>query len=542
MGWFCHVHALTVGDRANPSTKVVPPPYDESVPRPDWWEAKRTAGLDRQFIRYLDRLIFDPAEIEAAAQSLLAGTPLADKPLKDLVANARTVFADLMKHWLANYDRLLTAWENARNQPDSRAVLNAISYQAQELALTTVIETLGSSRFLPRYGFPIGLQALRLPNNSFRGGESTVKLERDGMLALNEYVPGSRLLAGGRIYSSHGLIRSFDPEGGGFGITRYRFECTRGHTFYDVHSTCTDCRMCDSRLRSNRGRPVIVPRFGYSCAAWDPPSWSGDPERIGNMEIVSTVDFVNRPGLEVYESFGGHERLRGTFCEGGTLFAANPGSRGRGFAICTNCGYAEVERNLGEGRQGLPAGFESHPPLWSSRSNSRCWRNTNDAPVLRNRGLGAETNSDVLQVEVNAMFTRYQQPADSELIVRTFGHALRLAGASRLEVDPREISVAAARLAGESWGIHLFDSTPGGSGHIASLLEDQNGWIKKATELMQGDEAHRHRCRTACLNCLLDAQSQAEFEMGRLDRSVTLAFFSEVGIGLESESEHVTSH
>jgi DEAD/DEAH box helicase domain-containing protein len=529
MGWFCHGHSLTVGDSSKPSMKLAPEPYDETTPRPAWWDPKRTSGLDKQFVRYLDKLIADPAEVAPGANSLLADTPLADSPLTELITNARKAFADRMKEWATNYSRLLTAWESARNQPDGRAVLNAIAYQAQELALETVIEALGSSRFLPRYGFPIGLQALRLPNNSFRGGESRVKLERDGMLALNEYVPGSRLLAGGRIYSSHGLIRSFDPEGGGFGLTRYRLECTRGHTFYDVHATSSACRMCDSPLRSNRGKPVIVPRFGYSCAAWDPPSWSGDPERIGNMELVSTVDFVNRPGLELFESFGGHERLKGTFCEGGTLFAANPGLGGFGFAICTNCGYADVEKNIGEGRQGLPSGFESHSPLWSYKPTSRCWRNANAAPVLRNRSLGAETNSDVLQIEVNTLFTRYQQPGDSELIVRTLGHALRLAGAARLEVDPREMAVTAARLGGESWGIHIFDSAAGGSGHIASLLEEHDVWFQKALELMQGDEAHRQRCRAACLNCLLDAQSQTEFEMGKLDRSAALEFFAEVG-------------
>jgi hypothetical protein len=270
-----------------------------------------------------------------------------------------------------------------------------------------------------------------------------------------------------------------------------------------------------------------VPRFGYSCAAWDPPSWSGDPERIGKTELVATVDFVNSTGLEVHENFGGFERLKGTFCEGGTLFGVNKGAREYGFAICTNCGYADTELTAGEGRHNLPSGFESHSPLWSYRTNSRCWKNANVAPVLRNRQLGAETNSDVLQIEVNTMFTRYQQPGDSESIVRTFGHAMRLAGAKLLEIDPREISVASALLAGDNWGVHLFDSAAGGSGHVASLIEDHRAWIREASDLMRGDEEHVERCQSACLSCLLDAQSQTEFEMGKLDRLLTLRFFDQ---------------
>lgn len=527
MGWFCHVHILTVGDRTNPSTKVPPSRYDESAPRPSWWSPKASTSLERQFVRYLESLENDRKEIEQGAQTLLGGTPLENQPIGGLIAKARTHFDAHMKEWQENYARLLKAWEGARGDQENRPVLNAIAYQAHELCRMTVIETLATARFLPRYGFPIGLQALRLPNNSFRGGESTVKLERDGMLALNEYVPGSRLLAGGRIYASHGLIRSFDPDAGGFGLTRFRFECTRGHTFYDVHANTSDCRLCDAPLHSHHGSPVIVPRFGYSCAAWDPPSWSGDPERIGKTELVATVDFVNRKGLEVHENFGDFERLKGTFCEGGTLFGTNQGARGYGFAICTSCGYADTELMAGEGRQNLPSGFESHSPLWSFRTNSRCWKNANIAPVLRNRQLGAETNSDVLQIEINTMFTAFQQPDDSERIVRTFGHAMRLAGAQQLEIDPREISVASALLAGENWGVHLFDSAAGGSGHIASLLEDHRAWTERAIELMRGDEEHKERCHSACLSCLLDAQSQADYEAGKLDRILTLRFFDE---------------
>ena len=527
MGWFCHVATLTVGGGAHTSLRIPAEPYQFNSSRPSWWDPAPDTGLDQQFIRFMERLVADPSEIEEQYRLLLKGTPLFGRSPGEAIDRAKKFFAESIKEWVTSYNRLLAAWQEARQRENNRAVLSAIAYQAQELSTTTVIEALASARFLPRYGFPIGLQALRLPHNSFRDGNSTVKLERDGMLALNEYVPGSRLLAGGRIYASHGVIRSFDPDGGGFGLTRYRFECTRGHVSYEVHADATQCRTCAAQLRSNRGRPVIVPRFGYSCAAWDPPSWSGDPERIGTTELVSTVDFVNRSGLQAFEPFGGHARLKATFCEGGTLFGANPGPHNFGFAICTNCGYTDGERVLGDGRQNLPPGFEAHSPLWSHRATHRCWNAQNTAPALRNRSLGAETNTDVLQIEVNTLFSRYQQPGDSERIARTFGHSMRLAGAAILEVDTREISVVAARMAGDPWGVHLFDTAAGGSGHIAALLEDQNAWFARAMDLIRGNEDHDRKCREACLMCLLDAQSQGEFERGKLDRSLTLEFFTE---------------
>ena len=527
MGWFCHRPSISIGYGANPSMRNDALAYTQLVdPLPSWWKAGKEVGLDEQFICYLDHLKENREEFSNKSKPLLISTPLAEQPSDVLLAKVKEGFKALISQWRTDFDRLVDAWTNANSKQSERSLLNAIAYQVQELGKTTVIEQLASSRFLPRYGFPIGLQALRLPHQSFgQNGHDAVKLERDGMLALNEYVPGSRLLAGGRIYTSHGLVRSFEKDGGGFGLTHFRFNCIRGHVFYDTHLQVNECRICSSPLRSNTGKATIVPRFGYLCANWDPPSWSGDPERIGNTEVVSAVDFVNRSGLQYFERFGGKPLLRGTFCEGGTLFGSNSGPSGLGFAICTSCGYSDLERKLGEGRQALPHGFETHPPLWTFKNN-RCWK-ANSTPVLRNQALGAETDTDVLQIELETAFTRFHSPGDSERIARSLRHALRLAGALLLEVDPREISSANAQAGQDSWVVHLFDSSAGGSGHIASLLSDQTTWMQNAISLLRGDSDHQLRCRDACLGCLLDTQSQSDFESGMLDRVLTLEYLEE---------------
>jgi hypothetical protein len=256
-------------------------------------------------------------------------------------------------------------------------------------------------------------------------------------LALNEYVPSSKLLAGGRIYASRGLVRSFESDGG-FGLVKFRFECTEGHIFYEAHDRATQCRICSSPLRSNRGKDALIPRFGYSCAAWDPPSWSGDPERVGLAELTSTVDFVNRLGLQEFAAFGGVEVLNARFCEGGTIFAANSGT-GFGFAVCTACGYADCEDGLGDGRKNLPRGFESHAPLWARKLSQRCWT-AGVTPVLRNKYLGAENDTDVLQIEIQTILTPYHSRDIGDRIAHTLGHALRISGAAIVEADVREIS------------------------------------------------------------------------------------------------------
>ena len=519
MGWFCHVESREPGRSGGASRKVDAEPYSGFTDlRPVWLAAREaTTPLYVQLLHFLDHLLSDPSSIEPALGALLDATPLAGRPPKDLIGTAKAAFDKHSQAWIASYKLLLKQWDSATDS----SFRNAIAHQIVELSRTSVIESLATSRVLPRYGFPIGVQALRVPQGGGKHGQIPVKLERDGILALNEYVPSSKLLAGGRIYSSHGMVRSFEADGG-FGLVKFRFECTEGHVFYEAHDKATQCRVCSACLRSNKGKDALIPRFGYSCAAWDPPSWSGDPERVGLAELTSTVDFVNRQGLQEFQAFGGIETLSAKFCEGGTIFAVNQGS-GFGFAICTACGYADCEDAQGDGRKNLPRGFENHAPLWSRKFSQRCW-SSNVTPVLRNKYLGAENDTDVLQIEVQTMLTPHHSRDDSERIARTLGHALRISGAALVEADVREISLSFERGVGDQWRAYLFDSAPGGSGHIASLLEQQDLWVRRALELLEGDSGHQQRCREACLACILDSQSQIDFEQGKLHRATALEF------------------
>ncbi len=525
MGWFCRSTKLPIGFPQS-SAKEDPGEYTGlPMPRPDWWGGDQR-GLHQHFV---DFLLFCEANPETAlvnARKLLEDTPLQAGELRLLIAEARARFTGVIHPWVAAYDYLVGAWERGKADGADKAMLNAIAHQASELHRITVIEELATLRFLPRYGFPIGLQALRLPSDPYYRRETDiVKLQRDGTMALNEYVPGSRLLAGGRIYHSRGLVRSFEPQGGGFGVKHYRFRCVQGHVFYDTRSELKECRICDAPTERPLGTSTIIPRFGYLCAAWDPPSWSGDPTRVGEVESIADLDMIRQPNSVNIEDFGGNTRLQAHFCEGARLFAANAGSTGLGFAICTRCGYATREHKLGQALVNLPPGFEHHAPLWSEKATATCWKNGEG--VLRNQSLGAETSTDVLQIDVLTALSPFQKGEEAHKITTTLSHALRLSGAMLLEVDARELSartVSIGTSSGAVYGAHIFDTAAGGSGHTQSLLEEPKRWLESAKELLEGGPDHARHCRQACLQCLLDSQSQADFESGLLDRKLLLAY------------------
>src|SRR6185437_12605577 len=111
-----------------------------------------------------------------------------------------------IRDWSSDFDLMSASWLNAINE-NNRPQANAIRYQLKILAELTVIEALADRQFLPRYGFPIGLQKLRViepdANNRDRiREEDQFRLERSGILAIGEYVPGSQLLAGGKLITS----------------------------------------------------------------------------------------------------------------------------------------------------------------------------------------------------------------------------------------------------------------------------------------------------------------------------------------------------
>jgi len=406
-----------------------------------------------------------------------------------------------------------------RRDEGKTPVLNAIAHQANALWGKSVIAELGLRHFLPRYGFPIGLQSLTIPNDTDSVPEP-VSLERDGILAVSEYVPGSTILAGGKTFTSNGILSDW---GNGtkekeFGTRLWQYACTNGHVWYshwpeELTSTCKAAGC--PRPKLDMGKTLLVPRYGYSTAAWDPPSWSGKQERVGRATLVST-EFLN-PGEKntVDRTFGNIKGLNATLCEGGEILATNGGTDALGFAVCTRCGFADSEVKIGGGREKLPRQFELHTNL--RKKDGKCW-GSKESPVLRNHHLAAQQVTDLVQLD----FGHISGQPLSQGVVTTIGYALKQAGAEILELDPREIGITVCRVGNaNAWGLHLFDSTAGGAGHVVELFGQGVEWLDRSLRTMFRDKEHDDTCITACLRCLLTTASQYDYELGLLSRKET---------------------
>ena len=490
-------------------------PYEGLVnPSPWWLEGKIIA---EQFECFLQFVSANPDTYQDSLRRLLTGTTIGIS-VPVLAASCRDEFHKSWISWSEEYDRLIAAWKMRRDEGKT-PVLNAIAHQANVLWRKTVIEELGLRRFLPRYGFPIGLQSLTIPDDK-ESAREPVSLERDGILAVSEYVPGSTILAGGKTFTSNGIVSYWDngSREKEFGTRLWQYACTDGHVWYSYWSEepTSTCKAAGClRPKVDMGKTLLVPRYGYSTATWDPPSWSGKQERVGRAMLVST-EFLN-PGDKntVDRGFGNIGGLKATLCEGGEILAANGGTDALGFAVCTRCGFADSEVKTGTGRDNLPRRFDLHTNL--RKKDGKCWGNK-EAPVLRNHHLAAQQVTDLVQLD----FANVPGPPLSQRVITTLGYALKQAGAEILELDPREIGMTVCRVGNaNAWGLQLFDSTAGGAGHVVELFGQGAEWLDRSLSTMFREKEHDDTCISACLRCLLTTASQYDYELGLLARKET---------------------
>lgn len=492
-----------------------------------YWKDKRDkpalgdapSGLVARFRKRLIELRdHGDGTVQAVVTDLFAGSGLQEAATDwpKLIGEVIDSLDRAIKHWNDDYDRLCNAWLGAVDD-DNKAQANAIYYQLKLLSELTVIEALADRQFLPRYGFPIGLQKLRVivpdPKDSKRvREEDQLRLERASMLAVAEYVPGSQLLVGGKVITSRGLLKHWTGASldGSPGLRGHFCHCENNHSYYGIAGEPDQCPICDGERARSPQRLLFV-KYGFTSAAWDPPRASVDVERIGAAErlCITTRSATSEWG-QVEENFAGIIGLCASYREDGELLVFNRGEHHLGFAICLRCGYAESEVAPGHEMKKLPKRFDRHAPISSPDERRTCLRDDDPASVMRNHILAARETTDILLMD----FTGCLRDRAADPLITTLAWAFRNAGARLLELDPRELGVLAVPTGpkGTTRGFVIYDNVPGGAGHVRELLDQGKEWIHEAYKVLWVNEAHDQRCESGCLDCLLSFDTQTQLE------------------------------
>ncbi len=536
MGHFCGVSLPPKWGRAAEKPPIQPYMPDWTPPASAlWWNpACHEPGLEGQFLEYLCWIRdWGEAEMRSHLERLFQDTGAA-MLLDDWVAFLNGIIDDFVaavRHWRAEFDAMFRAWQqiDTTNTAHARAQANALRYQMTALYETTVIEALADQQFMPRYGFPIGTQRLRviIPDERYPEKyreEDQYRLERSGLVAMGEYVPGSQLLVGGKLVTSHGLLKHWTGAdiNNYLGLRGQYTTCINNHLYYKIATGSLGiCPICGGEPKSTP-RDFLLPMHGFSSAAWDPPKVSTDVERVGHTE-QATITFVQRDRADIEEQnhFGGIVGLRALYREDGELLVYNAGEYQKGFAICLKCGYADSEKYLGDGKIKLPSSLEHHAPLTSTKEERFCWGNHETPEVLRNHTLASRQTTDILLLDFSSCLYHL---ADNAELLWTLAQALEIGGSKLLELDSRELGtlVVPAGERGSGLGAVLYDNVPGGAGHVRELLELGREWLLEARRTMFVSDKHDETCETACLDCLLTFDAQEPMRRGLLNRRLAI--------------------
>jgi DEAD/DEAH box helicase domain-containing protein len=522
-------------------------------PRPSWWclpgGAPATRGLSQHFEAFLDHVATTEGYqgYLGDLEPLTEGTQISisdQAAWSATIAGIKARFVHARDSWVDEYEGLLSYWQ----QLDSSAVAqaNQLYYGLKLLCTQTVIEVLGERQWLPRYGFPMGLQQLQINDDNDDKGrgsgdssseEPRYRLERKASQALREYVPGSQLMAGGKVFTSRGLLKHWKGARAdeAFGLTGWLKTCEQDHTYYigwDPKDTTDICPICASEPK-NSGQRLLFTKHGYTTARWDKPTFRYNIETVGEAKLASialtpaVVKKGHRTPIERV-NFGEVAGLRALYRADGEMLYFNRGANELGFAICTVCGYADSESSKkGKDFAELPSGFDRHAAIFSDKETSVCsFKGKHMSTPLRHYTLSAQDTTDVLQLDVLGSGDAHAVLEEQRRerwpgVMLTLSIALQQAGGRLLEMDSRELGFTTVPVTSPQVGHapFIFDDVPGGAGHTYELLELGREWLLEARRVLEVNPEHHERCQKACVQCLLSFETQSFVD--KLERRLT---------------------
>jgi DEAD/DEAH box helicase domain-containing protein len=392
---------------------------------------------------------------------------------------------DISTQYIHCLKELYEDWNFATNTSHK----NAIRYNIKQKHGESLIEVFSNAQILPKYGFPIDIKTLQVIN-----APKTFELARSSFLALSEYVPGSKILAGGMLIESKGISKHFTGNNldEAFGEKGFAYICDKGHFFTSPSIKVHKCKMDGCKGIVKPALNYLIPKYGYITAASDKLTYkTGKPEKIGKLKIYSSIHISSENDVNfTYNDFSI------IYKEKALIYGINKGKKGLGFAICTKCGYAESElEKVNNGSYDkLSTSFKKHPSIYSEASSNICLESS--PTIWRNYNLMAKMTTD-------AIIIIPKREIKNILIAQTLANAMQLSGAEELGIDEREISTLIQEVNGKL-NIIIYDNQSGGVGYVYDLVKNRwNEWIKKTKQRLFINEKHNKECINGCIKCVV---------------------------------------
>lgn len=391
-------------------------------------------------------------------------------------------------------DEISRLWDEANATHNGR-LIKAADHKKDIINQITggeLLGFLGSRNVLPKYGFPVDVVEMQTNHLDSSSGSLDVDLSRDLRMAIAEFAPGSQVIAGKKIWTGGGL------------------KTHRTKSWPQIkYAICPDCQkiyqgMEDTPLTCSCGktlpaqREFIVPVTGFVAAPEIGLPGEEPPQRtyastvyFGDYEREKSNKFDKSTEFELDDSLGLPTYLR--YSKFGYMILVNKGY-GNGFNICETCGYGKVVNFVGgENARG------HHNPITGRDCPGHYLKRADGG---RRIDLGHRYLTDVLEIKIPALPpTLRVSNAMRSLMYALLEGASESQGIRRADIDGTLYN----RSFGEPASIILFDTVPGGAGHVENIREHLRDAIhegyKKVRDCQCGED-------TSCYNCLRNYSNQ----------------------------------
>lgn len=385
-------------------------------------------------------------------------------------------------------DRLVNDYARTHNSRLTK-VINAIISTTNTIRQKELLGFLGSRNVLPKYGFPTDVVELQTSHLAATRESSEVELARDLRVAISEFAPGSQVLAAKKLWTSAGLKVRPQRRWQEYYYAICK-ECGKFfHSIEGVPSTCTSCGQA-----LNGDRKFIIPDAGFVASnnvlnpGEEPPvrtyaydvhfaDYADDMEaKYGRVTELEPVNDLNLPVSVRYSRFG-------------WMALVNKG-HDRGFRICSTCGYGEVI-NIIPNQAGN---------LWNSHRNPITDQPCDGHSI--NCDLGHRYMTDVLEICITGLsYGESKMNAMLSLLYALLEGASIAQGIRRSDID----GTLYYRTWGQTPSIILYDSVPGGAGHVENIKDHLREAMFEAYQRVRKCECGED---TSCYNCLRNYNNQ----------------------------------
>ena len=468
-------------------------------------------------------------EARDQAHRLVSTLPEQFRPIglqgDELAEHTRDVLAlfvqDVASRWQLLQERRMEA-----RAADRDHVAANMQRQQRNLLHQFLVNALSRSAVIPTYSFPVHTCRLEIIRGRgqyatpFGDLDADLQLDRSASLAISEYAPEAEIVAGGRIWTSRGIVRypkDFMPVRG------YRVCNSCGHVDItdDLRDLEGSCSQCSSPWTGSRREGRFIEPKGFLTSVKDrkgrdPGSTrlrqrSADEARLVTRAPVHRYEDTDLAGVRTFHApafpADGNQALRGR------LLIVNRGPHGGGYLRCPRCEYSVPAGHDARYGKVVQQGHDS------PRTGEKCPVAELQWPVDLGHIFETDVRAFVFARPIPSFDGDDAEVPREESFMRTLAEAIRLASVRLLQIDPRDLAATFQKDRYSPVAI-LYDSVPGGAGYSRRLGSggalSTKRLVRKAVDVL----SCRADCASSCVRCLNDYGNQAHWE--EFDRHTVL--------------------